>query len=102
MKFTVTDDFGAANMTSLRGYVRSDYTTLVDIFGEPQRGGDKTTVEWVIEFEDEEGDFVVATIYDWKEYDTPMGEYDWHIGGHNYRAVDFVQQVINEYNKVGA
>ena len=50
------------NGTSFKGYVKTDYATLVEKFGEPTyaEGGDKTTVEWVIEFltADEFGDEV--------------------------------------------
>lgn len=87
MKFTTTDAWDVANGTSLQGYLTAYYTDLVEKFGEPQGGGDKTTVEWVIQFEDG----TVATIYDWKEYDTPMGLYDWHVGGINKKAVWAVQ-----------
>jgi len=62
-------------MTSLQGYMPARYEDLVAVFGEPEGGGDKTTVEWCLAFEDG----TVATIYDWKEYETPMGLYHWHI-----------------------
>jgi hypothetical protein len=83
MKFTNEAD---ANGTSLQGYVQAYYHQLVEVFGEPEGGGDKTTVEWCLQFEDG----TVATIYDWKEYETPMGLYHWHIGGRNNLAVDRV------------
>ena len=35
-------------------------------------------------------DGTVATIYDWKEDETPLGDYDWHIGGKTPRAFDRV------------
>jgi hypothetical protein len=83
MKFTNEAD---ANGTSLQGYVQAYYHQLVEVFGEPEGGGDKTTVEWCLSFEDG----TVATIYDWKEYETPMGLHRWHIGGRNNLAVDRV------------
>jgi len=97
-KFKVVDTF-SANGTSLRGYVKTTYTDLVAIFGEPQRGGDKTTAEWVVIF-GRGKDKVVATIYDWKEYDTPMGEYNWHVGGHDFMAAFLVSQVVDEYQSM--
>lgn len=97
-KFKVVDSF-AANGTSLRGYVKTTYSDLVAIFGEPQRGGDKTTVEWVVTF-GRGKDKVVATIYDWKEYDTPMGEYNWHVGGHDFMASVLVSEVVAEYQSM--
>jgi len=80
MKFTKDAN---PNMTSRVGYVETYYHRLVEVFGEPDSlGGDKTTCEWCLEFEDG----TIATIYDWKEYTTPMGLNRWHIGGKNYMA----------------
>jgi hypothetical protein len=93
MKFTQTD-WTEANGTHLQGYMEAYYHELVEVFGEPEGGGDKTTVEWVLSF----ADGTVATIYDWKEYETPMGLYRWHIGGRNYKAVDRVTRAY----KLGA
>jgi hypothetical protein len=87
MKFTNEAD---VNGTSLQGYVQAYYHQLVEVFGEPEAGGDKTTVEWCLSFEDG----TVATIYDWKEYHTPMGPYDWHIGGKSQKAVDRVTRTF--------
>ena len=89
MKFTTDAD---VNMTSLQGYMEAYYHQLVEVFGQPDGGGDKTTVEWCLAFEDG----TVATIYDWKEYETPTGLYRWHIGGRNSRAVDLVKQTFKQ------
>ncbi len=89
MKFTTDAD---VNMTSLQGYVPARYEDLVAVFGEPEGGGDKTTVERCLAFEDG----TVATIYDWKEYETPMGLYHWHIGGMSKLAVARVQQAFRQ------
>jgi hypothetical protein len=91
MKFTTDAD---VNGTSLQGYVQAYYHQLVEVFGEPEGGGDKTTVEWCLSFEDG----TVATIYDWKEYETPMGLHRWHIGGRSQKAVDRVTRAF----KLGA
>jgi hypothetical protein len=95
MKFT-SADWTDANGTSLQGYMRAYYHQLGEVFGEPEGGGDKTTVEWVLKFEDG----TVATIYDWKECSTPMYEYGWHIGGKSKRAVALVQQAFRLNAKV--
>ena len=89
MKFTNGAD---VNMTSLQGYIEAYYHQLVEVFGEPEGGGDKTTVEWCLSFEDG----TVATIYDWKEYETPMGRYQWHIGGRSQKAVDRVTRAFKQ------
>ena len=93
--YTVADDFSAANMTSLQGYITTDYATLVATFGEGLGGGDKTTQEWIIVGEDG----TVETVYDWKEYETPMGQYQWHIGGKNKQAIQLVQDALKGYAK---
>lgn len=89
MKFTKDAD---VNMTSLQGYMEAYYHELVAVFGQPDDAGDKTTAEWCLQFEDG----TVATIYDWKEYETPMGLYRWHIGGRDHRAVAAVTKTFKE------
>jgi hypothetical protein len=90
MKFTTDNNSGCG--TSLQGKMSAYYHQLVEVFGEPDGGGDKTTVEWCLEFEDG----TIATIYDWKEYDTPTGRYDWHIGGKNKSAVYAVMDAFKQ------
>ena len=87
MKFTKDAN---VNGTSLQGYMPAYLHQLIEVFGEPEYGGDKTTVEWALEFEDG----TVATIYDWKTYETPLGTYAWHIGGHDYMAVERVYEAM--------
>lgn len=89
MKFTTDAN---ANGTSLQGYVTAYYHQLVEQFGQPEFGGDKTTAEWCLQFEDG----TVATIYDWKEYETPTGLYRWHVGGHSVEAVWAVTDALKE------
>lgn len=82
--------------TSLVGTVKTTYDELVEKFDEPTYTyGDKTTAEWNLSFEVGD-DSVIATIYDWKTQDTPMGEYDWHIGGFSMDAVDVVTEALNK------
>jgi hypothetical protein len=85
--------------TSLQGYIVSSFDNLVEQFGKPafdstvDGESDKVHTQWTLEFENEEGDYVVATIYDWKEdsaYNSRVGEYRWHIGGNGYDAVEAV------------
>lgn len=96
MQVKVTNNYNDSNMTSLQGYVTAHYADLVKLFGEPLRGGDKTTAEWILKFEDG----TVATIYDWKEYTTPMGRYDWHVGGNKRIVAAMVQEVLDGKIKV--
>ena len=81
-----------AHGTHLQGYISATYDQLIARFGQPEFGGDKTTVEWCLEFEDG----TIATVYDWKEYRTPMGMYDWHIGGNDQMAVIAVHEAFKQ------
>jgi hypothetical protein len=86
------------NGTSLKGFVKTTYADLVEKFGEPTyTSGDKTTAEWNLEFRvDEDGvtEYITATIYDWKKCTTPMGEYEWHVGGYNMDALYVIEKAL--------
>jgi hypothetical protein len=97
--YELIDKDASITGTSLQGYIEADYEDLVKAFGEPTfdstKGdeGDKVHTQWALEFEDEEDNLVVATIYDWKEenpYTSRSGKYRWHIGGNSYDAVEAV------------
>ena len=92
MKFT---NGANINMTGLKGEFPITFTELVEIFGRPDVGPndrdmDKVTCEWKLQFEDG----TVASIYDYKVGYTPMGEYEWHIGGHDALAYTHVVDTI--------
>jgi len=76
-KIKINDVTSNINGTSLIGYVTTTYDNLVANLGEPERDWDKSTAMWIVEA----SDGTVCTIYDWKEWSTPMCEYDWHVGG---------------------
>jgi hypothetical protein len=81
------------NGTCLQGYIETTYDELVNVFGQPtELEGDKVTREWILQF----SDGTVATIYDWKQLETPMEYYPWHIGGMSQRAVDLVTQAYDQ------
>jgi len=102
----ITNDTSVnVNGTGLQGYVNTTYDDIVAAFGEPTyTHGDKTNVEWNLEFviklQDAPGSFieevVVATIYDWKRPSIPMGEYDWHIGGFSTQVIECVYSLLQE------
>lgn len=97
MQFKKTYDSSKAGGTSLQGYVTTTYENLVACFGDPTDGPNsdidgKVTCEWIIEFEDG----TITTVYDWKTYSgTPMGRYQWHIGGVNRRAEKLIQEALD-------
>lgn len=103
-----------ATGTSLAGYVKADYATLVKAFGEPTytdpSGDGKVNTEWCLAFDVEDEfyineDPIVVTIYDWKEPNAEiartMPDYPWHIGGNDRYAVDIVKSVLEEYTNDG-
>ena len=90
---TRKDDLSEFNGGSLKGYVTTTFKDLCETFGTPTHGpfdqwNDKVTCEWRIKTDDG----LIVTIYDWKERETPMGEYEWHIGGHDFKNVEWVSQ----------
>jgi len=99
MGFTST---GNSNMTSLKGEFPITFAELAEIFGRPKYGPncydlDKVTCEWVLTFDDG----TIATIYDYKTNQTPMGEYEWHIGGHDARAyTHVVDEIIHHRDRL--
>jgi hypothetical protein len=104
MKFKlVKQESGKANFTSKQGYVTATREQLVAVFGEPHPVefiDGKIETEWIIEFADR----TIATIYDWKrgELGTPKDDevYEWHIGGHQRRALENVQAAWFAVNTV--
>lgn len=94
-----------ANGTSLQGYVDISYAELVEAFGEPDPGdGFKVDAEWTFLVEDTEvldtpSGLAAVTIYNWKDGPSyggmPVEDIrDWHIGGHNERAVLLAKFVL--------
>ena len=87
------------NGTSLQMEFSMPYSWLIEFFGEPNAEGDgyKTDVEWAFE-----RNGVVATVYNWKDGPnyTGSGRIEdltvWHIGGHDQRAVQLINELIHE------
>jgi hypothetical protein len=95
------------NMSSLKGHIKTTYGQLVKTFGEPTHTDaspyEKVNAEWTLEFTipftdewgEEDFNYVKATIYNWKDGYVPTEEYDWHIGGFDYEAVECVEKVLD-------
>lgn len=91
-----------AEFTSLQGRFELPFNELVEKIGPPHEsfaeGSGKVQSEWAFRF----GDGVVATIYDYKtgqSYRGPAGraptdEYQWNIGGHDFRSVEHVLRLL--------
>ena len=100
MAITLIDTEAYAGGTALVGYIKTNYTDLVEVFGEPRytsSGDGKVTAEWNLEFlvDDE---YVTAPIYDWKLGHTPHRTYDWHIGGSSTQAAHVVAKYMKDAN----
>ena len=96
------DDLINADGTCLQGIIKVEYSTLVDMFGEPQEmsGPCKTDWEWTVEFDDGS----VATIYNWKNGPNYCGDaglyrheviaHGWHIGARDKNTVRLLEEAI--------
>lgn len=87
------------NMSSLQGKIKTTYDKLVGIFGEPTYTDadpyEKVNCEWTVATENEDGDTVKFSIYNWKDGRIPTEEYEWHIGGYGFDAVSEAYEIIN-------
>jgi hypothetical protein len=96
------NNYKLVNGTSLRGYVKCDYKTLIETFGEPDHecDGYKIDRQWILKF----GDGTVATIYNYKNGKNYLGPQqglepedikEWHVGGKAKMAVTLVEMSID-------
>ena len=87
------------NMSSLQGHLKTTYDKLVELFGKPTYSDadpyENVNAEWTVATEHEDGDTVKFSIYNWKTGSIPTEEYDWHIGGYGFDAVDAAYEIIN-------
>lgn len=86
--------------THLVGYLQpTTYAELVELLGEPTYGpehsGDgKVQAEWQLLLR-VDGRELVATIYDWKSYDTPVEDItEWHVGGAYDDTFTYVDDIM--------
>lgn len=71
------------------GYITATYSQLLAVLGRPNKAAsDKTTCEWSFRCQDG----TEVAVYDWKERATPMGRYDWHVGGSSPAALDALRR----------
>jgi hypothetical protein len=95
MKYKVAADYTArTNGSCFKGAVEVTYGELIMLFGKPscgESGDGKVQAEWIVTFKDGR----MCTIYDWKEYDTPVGGVtNWHLGGHDNIAPNRIKEII--------
>ena len=108
IEYEVADKFsGSANGTSYQSEITTTYDRLETLFGAPTYTDadpyEKVSCEWVLdgkvyytdEYGEKDWEYVKATVYNWKTGYTPTGEYDWHIGGNSYDAVDFIREILD-------
>ena len=87
------------NMSSYKGVIKTTYDKLVEKFGKPTYTEadpyEKVNCEWTVEVETDEVDFIKFSIYNWKTGYVPTEEYEWHIGGYSFDAVEAAYEIIN-------
>jgi len=92
------NDLIDGNGTHRLGTIQTSYAHIVDVFGKPITfkgdDGDGVRAEWDIEFETNDSEYIIATIYDWHN-DEPIEEVkEWHIGGKEYAAVELLDEAL--------
>ena len=94
MKKVINLSTACLNGSHLQGRIMADVSDLTAVFGDPFKPlqPDKTTMEWALLFvDDETGETIPATVYDWKR--SP----GWSVGGYSPKAVELVQQFIRGF-----
>ena len=87
--------------TSLCGEIVTTRAELTRVLGEPMtyEEGGKITIEWGVRLGS-----TVATVYDWKRYEqgTPADDEEmmFNIGGHNQKAVELIEGLLELGRKV--
>ena len=102
------DDSVNVNGTSLQGTIKATYLELCEVFGKPTYTDadpyEKVNAEWTVQArtlsswadDEEDAESSVFTIYNWKMGYIPTEEYDWHIGGKSYEAVDIATTILKD------
>ena len=95
-------DFDKINGSHLQGHIHTTYANLVNKLGKPhiEHRDSKVDVEWSIEF----NNGTIATIYNYKDGVAYLGKEgaptekitDWHIGGHNKKALEYVHWLLSD------
>lgn len=103
-----TEHVNAAG-TSKKGQIKVPYSTLVELFGEPEHINDgDVNYEWNIEFEyqepgEDDTDYAVVSIYDWRYHQgTAPHEIDtWNVGAkttsHYWMLEDYIQSKTGQH-----
>jgi hypothetical protein len=99
VSFQLEDNYSKAHMSGRVSELDGvTYEQLVRTFGEPNigpSGDDKVQAEWLIEFTNEFDEKVIATVYDYKQYGTPVEEITyWSIGGFKAEAGWLVKECL--------
>ena len=80
------------------GQITNTLNQLIDVFGKPTKlDNDKVSTQWVLTFKEDHRK-VIATIYDWKEYE-PLHldtTYEFHIGTRDLLTSIKAKEIIEE------
>ena len=102
MNFVLINDYSRIQMSSRISQLDGvTYEQLVNTFGPPNLGptdDNKIQARWAIEFTNQYRDKVIATIYDYKQYGTPVEEITyWSVGGFINEAAALVEEALTIY-----
>ena len=79
-------------VTSLQGYIHNiSHKEIISVLGMGEGTSDKVKDSWGVK--DSTG--IIATIYDWKNYNEDLSEVThWHIGGEDSKAVELIRKIF--------
>lgn len=92
-KFTNWRRHFNSNGTSLQGYLSGiSHKEITQLLGMGEGPSDKTKDEWCVK---NNLNGVIATIYDWKNYNKELSEVThWNIGGHTQDALILIKKLF--------
>jgi|SRR5690625_493366 len=96
LRFIKTNHDALTDMSGKQGTLHATYQEIVDVLGEPCSWGSrdgKVQAEWLLQFKDG----LIATIYDYKQYGTPVEEVKyWSIGGPDNEVVHRIHTIFRD------
>lgn len=105
MKLEVNKNMDLLIGTHYQNSIVISYSKLVELFGEPilydvDVPDLDTRAEWIIEWVISWGENIITIIYDWKSNYLELDQVtDWHIGGLDRNAADYLFMYIKEKDK---
>ena len=80
---------------SFQAFAGNPYSYIRSYFKERKFVIDNDETYKVDVCENEDGDIVKFSIYNWKTGNVPVEEYNWHVGGYDNYAPIIANQIVN-------